>query len=403
MSETGFPLSANVPMAAGWSDALWSGLLRRVAGQVRRGHLTLHLPDRAPVTVGDGSGPAITLAVHRPAVARRLLAGGDLGLAEAYLDGWWDCDDLTGLLLLGLRNEAALADRISGWAPHGWINRLIHRRNANTKRGSRRNIAFHYDLGNDFYRAWLDAGMMYSSALYQDPADSLEQAQAAKLARAAELMQMQPGLSVLEIGCGWGGMAEILADGWGVQPVCLTLSAEQRAYAMARLGDRAEVRLQDYRDVTGQFDRIVSLEMIEAVGEEHWPRYFATLRDRLRPGGSAVLQAIMIEDRRFDSYRRGCDFIQRYVFPGGMLPSPAAIRDQAARAGLVVEHAETFGDSYALTLAEWRRRFVKAWPTLSKLGFDERFRRLWTYYLCYCEAGFRAGAIDVGFWRLRRP
>lgn len=403
MSETGFPLSAQAALSSGWSDRFWSGMVRRAAGQIRQGHLALHLPDGAPLVVGDGSGPRIDVTIHQPAVARRLLTGGDLGLAEAYIDGWWDCPDLTGFLHLGLRNETALADRIAGWTPRTLINRLIHRRNANTKRGSRRNIAFHYDLGNEFYRAWLDAGMMYSSALYHDPAWDLEQAQAAKLFRAAELMEMRPGLSVLEIGCGWGGMAEWLADGWNVRPVGLTLSAEQRAYAMARLGERADIRLQDYRDVTGQFDRIVSLEMIEAVGEAHWPRYFATLRDRLVPGGSAVLQAIVIEDRRFEGYRRGCDFIQRHVFPGGMLPCPAAIQQQAERAGLIVEHVETFGDSYALTLAEWRRRFVKAWPALAKLGFDDRFRRLWTYYLCYCEAGFRAGAIDVGFWRLRRP
>lgn len=388
---------------AGW---LWSGILRRLAARIRHGALTLHLPGGGTIPCGDGTGPRVEVTINTPAVARRLLAGGDLGLAEAYADGWWDTPDLTAFLDLCLRNEVSLRGVMAGTAAVAALNRVIHRRRANTRRGSRRNIAAHYDLGNGFYREWLDAGMMYSSALYRHPGQTLEQAQDEKLDRAAALLDLTPGMTVLEIGCGWGGMAERLAARHGANVTGITLSREQRAYAAERLGDRAEIRLQDYRDVTGTFDRIVSLEMIEAVGEEHWPRYFATLRDRLAPGGVVVLQAITIDDARFPGYRRGCDFIQRHIFPGGMLPCPAAMGEQAARAGLIIDHVEMFGASYARTLAEWRHRFDEAWPRIAAQDdgtrFDARFRRLWDYYLSYCEAGFRAGTIDVGFWRLRR-
>ncbi len=386
---------------------LWIGLFLQAASRIRHGSLTLNLPDGRSMTVGNpATGPNADLTLDDPAAARHLVLGGDIGLAEAYGDGLWRTTDLPALIELGIRNEAELGDSLLASRLMALVNRLHHRLNDNTRGGSRRNIAAHYDLGNAFYRLWLDPGMTYSSALYERPGQSLEDAQDAKIRRVGDLLDLSPGQRVLEIGCGWGGMADHLVRARGASVVGLTLSTEQLAIAQDRLADApqgmAEFRLQDYRDVDGRFDRIVSIEMIEAVGEAHWPRYFTTLRDRLAPGGCAVIQAITIDDSRFDGYRRGCDFIQRHIFPGGMLPSPAVMRAQAAKAGLTIDHVETFGLSYAETLAEWRRRFLAAWPQISAQGFDARFGRLWEYYLSYCEAGFRAGTIDVGLWRFRR-
>ncbi|MBK1838312.1 class I SAM-dependent methyltransferase [Azospirillum sp. YIM B02556] len=388
---------------------LWTGALARMAGGIRRGELTLRLPDGRTMCVGDPArGPRADLTLLDAVAARRLLLGGGVGMAEAYGDGLWHSGDLPALIELAIRNEAALGGGLKGSAAMAAVNRLFHRSHANSRRGSRRNIAFHYDLGNAFYRLWLDPGMTYSAALYEREGQGLEEAQDAKTARVAALLQLRPGDRVLEIGCGWGGMAEHLAGRCGASVVGLTLSAEQLAFARERvarsgLADRVDLRLMDYRDAGGRFDRIVSIEMIEAVGEEHWPCYFTALRDRLVSGGAAVVQAITIDDARFQRYRRNCDFIQRHIFPGGLLPCPAALRGEAERAGLVVEHVETFGASYARTCAEWRRRFLEAEPQVAALGFGERFRRLWDYYLAYCEAGFRAGTIDVGLWRFRRP
>ncbi|MBY6261886.1 class I SAM-dependent methyltransferase [Azospirillum sp. 412522] len=388
---------------------LWTGALARMAGRIRRGELTLRLPDGRTMCVGDPArGPRADLTLLDDSAARRLLLGGAVGMAEAYGDGLWRSGDLPALIELAIRNEAELGGGAKGTRAAALVNRLFHRSRANSRRGSRRNIAFHYDLGNDFYRLWLDPSMTYSSALYEREGQGLEEAQEAKIARVAELLQLRPGDRVLEIGCGWGGMAEHLAGRWGASVVGLTLSAEQLAFARNRvdaagLAGRVDLRLTDYRDAGGRFDRIVSIEMIEAVGEEHWPRYFATLRERLVPGGAAVVQAITIDDARFPAYRRNCDFIQRHIFPGGLLPCPSALRAEAERAGLAVDHVERFGGSYARTCAEWRRRFLEAEPQVAALGFDGRFRRLWDYYLAYCEAGFRAGIIDVGLWRFRRP
>ncbi len=281
---------------------------------------------------------------------------------------------------------------------------MTHRGNRNTHDGSRRNIAFHYDLGNAFYERWLDRGMQYSSAIRVGD-DDLEAAQAHKLDRIGTLLDVAGGESVLEIGCGWGAVSERLAA-MHCAVTAVTLSAEQLAYARDRLesaGLEADLRLEDYRDVTGRFDRIVSIEMIEAVGEEYWPAYFETLRERLVPGGHAVIQAILISEDRFEDYRRNPDFIQTHIFPGGMLLTRTAMREQAEAAGLSLRHEELHGKSYAWTLAEWRSRFHAAWGEIEPMGFDARFRRMWDYYLAYCEGGFRAGMIDVGLYVLERP
>jgi cyclopropane-fatty-acyl-phospholipid synthase len=344
------------------------------------------------------------MVLHRWRTLRRLLLQGDVSFAEAYMDGDWDSPDLPALIELAGRNMPTLTDAIDGTWYKRLRNRLLHRLNANTRRGSKRNITKHYDLGNDFYRTWLDAGMSYSSALYADPAMTLEAAQTAKQDRVIELLAPPAGARVLEIGCGWGGLAEKLVRDAGCHVTGVTLSPAQLEFSQARLAAAdTDLRLQDYRDVRGQFDGIVSIEMMEAVGEAYWPSYFAALRERLKPGGVAVIQAITIAEALFDGYKRCPDFIQRYIFPGGMLPTIQEIRRQTEQAGLVLRSSETFGLSYARTLAEWRQRFHAAWPRIQRQGFDERFRRMWDYYLAYCEGGFRAGNIDVGLYVLDRP
>ena len=349
---------------------------------------------------------------------------GDLGLAFSYRDDDWSSPDLTALLMFGVANEAALGGVTATRGPARWLSRWRHRANANTRRGSRHNIAAHYDLGNRFYAKWLDDSMLYSSAMYggdelaaadvscaggaATPDDaSLEAAQARRLDRIVELLDLRAGQRVLEIGCGWGTLAATLARRCGVEVVGVTLSTEQLAFAQQRAAEwgvaaQVDLRLQDYRDIEGRFDRIVSIEMIEAVGEAYWPTYFATLRDRLKPGGRAVLQAITIDEAHFERYRASPDFIQRCIFPGGMLPTPERMAREAARAGLDFHTEARFGRDYARTLAEWRRRFLAEWPAIEAQGFDLPFQRLWTYYLSYCEAGFLAGRVDVGLYRLTR-
>jgi cyclopropane-fatty-acyl-phospholipid synthase len=298
-------------------------------------------------------------------------------------------------------------------ASHGALHlpriclKLRHWLNRNTPRGSRRNISAHYDLGNEFYSKWLDAGMSYSSAVFSSTTGTLEEAQDAKLDQVVDLMDISGHERVLEIGCGWGGLAEQILRRTNCTLTGLTLSSEQldftqRRLSRAGLASRADIRLQDYREVLGTFDRIVSIEMLEAVGEAFWPRYFETLRDRLRPGGVAVLQVITMDDARFGRYRRAPDFIQKHVFPGGMIPTARIVGEEATQAGLQLVAKHFFGESYARTLSEWQRRFQKSWPQIKPLGFDERFYRMWNYYLSYCEAGFLTGALDVGFYKLRR-
>jgi len=382
--------------------------LQKLLARTRAGHLTLSLPNgRRIEATGRENGPQAVLHLHRWRPLLRLALQGDLGLALSYRDGDWDSPDLTALLEFGLANEAAWGLQLEGRGPARWFARLSHLARSNTRRGSRHNIGFHYDLGNKFYARWLDDSMLYSSALYDGSAhDTLEAAQSRRLARIVELLDVKPQDEVLEIGCGWGTLAATLAKERQARVTGVTLSTEQLAFARERAGQwgvagRVDLRLQDYRDVPGQFERIVSIEMIEAVGEAYWPTYFACLRDRLKPGGVAVLQAITIADPHFESYRRGADFIQHCIFPGGMLPSPGVLQEQAERAGFEIEETQLFGPSYALTLAEWRRRFLAEWPAIEPLGFDAAFKRLWTYYLAYCEAGFRAGRVDVGLYRLR--
>ncbi|WP_345900863.1 cyclopropane-fatty-acyl-phospholipid synthase family protein, partial [Martelella sp. UBA3392] len=288
------------------------------------------------------------------------------------------------------------------------ISLLRHKLRRNSKSGSRRNIAFHYDLGNAFYKLWLDETMTYSSALYEGRDRSLSEAQTAKYDRIIARLQIGPEDRVLEIGCGWGGFAEHAAARTGCHVTGLTLSKEQAKYARERLAasglsDRTDIRLEDYRDCKGTFDKIVSIEMFEAVGEENWPVFFKTVNERLTPGGTAVIQSIAIEHHRLDDYRRNPDFIQAYIFPGGMLPSIETFKKGAGSAGLAVKDLFSFGKDYARTLLEWERRFLAEWDAIRPLGFDDRFQRMWRYYLNYCATGFDAGRIDVAQFHLIKP
>lgn len=373
------------------------------------GRLELQLPDGRLVACGHGR-PVARMEVADWRVFDAVLARGDIGLADGWVEGDWHSPDPVALLTLFAANRAPLARAIHGrwWALAA--ARLRHLLNANTRRGARRNIMAHYDLGNAFYQQWLDPTMSYSSALYAgDPGRSLEAAQRAKYRRILRALGVRPGQRILEIGCGWGGFAELAAREAGVRVHGLTLSPAQLAYAQARmqaagLDGQVTLALCDYRDFQSEpFDGIVSIEMFEAVGERWWPTYFASLRRLLRPGGLALVQSITIRDELFAQYRRGTDFIQQQVFPGGMLPSPSAFARGAARGGLLLRDAHAFGADYARTLGEWRHAFERAWPAIAAQGFDERFRRLWLFYLAYCEAGFATGTTDVAQFTLERP
>jgi cyclopropane-fatty-acyl-phospholipid synthase len=389
-------------------SGLW---MRTLAGAVRHmamGQLTLIGPDGG-CEIFDAAkpGPHATLRIRRSRAVRRLFTGGDVGFAESYLAGDWDSPDLAALIELAARNEAAMTEALRGFAIVRAWHRLRHLLRPNSRTGSRRNIADHYDLGNDFYRLWLDPTMTYSSAIFAEPHQKLSDGQMAKYRRLADSLDLKAGHRVLEIGCGWGGFAEFTAANYGCHVTGITLSQEQQRFAEARvaragLKDKVEIALTDYRDVAGPFDRIASIEMFEAVGEAHWQTFFHKVRDLLAPGGLAALQVILIEEERFDLYRRSADFIQRYVFPGGMLPSPRAFARAAETARLKIDETFHFGLDYARTLSLWQKEFQQAWPRVANLGFDSRFKRLWEYYLAYCEGGFRAGSIDVAQFRLTR-
>lgn len=374
-------------------------LVLDMASGLRGGTVMFCLPDGDVVECGQGA-PSLNCVIHDENVFERVLAHGDIGFAEGYMAGEWDSDSLGDLLTLLASNRDTLARALHGsmWRLIG--HRLRHLLRSNTRKGSRRNIEAHYDLGNAFYCAWLDPTMSYSSARFASPDQSLQDAQLNKYRTLLQAMDVQPGQHLLEIGCGWGGLAEVATTEFGCRVTGLTLSPSQLAWARERAArggfdDRAEFHLRDYRDERGQYDHIVSIEMIEAVGERFWPTYFGQLQACLKPGGRVGIQAITIADELFASYRRGTDFIQRYIFPGGMLPSPAVMRQQTERSGLRIVDQQAFGLAYARTLVCWREAFEAQLAEVRAQGFDERFIRMWRFYLSYCEAGFRAGSTDV--------
>jgi cyclopropane-fatty-acyl-phospholipid synthase len=394
-------LSLNSSSVAEW-------FLRRMVGELECGELVIETPagDRL-VFSGRRSGPQAKVTIQSWRCLWRLASSWDIGFAEAYSYGEWSSSNLVALLKLASHNSAFSEPLKFLRTPRFWL-RLRHAMNRNTRRGSRRNIAAHYDLGNEFYQQWLDPGMTYSAGLFSSVDQTLEQAQDAKLNRVLSLLDLAGGEKVLEIGCGWGSLAERMMERHDCSVTGVTLSREQLAFTESRLRGRAldgrsDIRLQDYRDLRGTFDRIVSIEMLEAVGEAYWPTYFQNLQDRLRPGGVGVLQVITIAEDRFEDYRGRLDFIQKYIFPGGMLPTTEIIERETAKSGLKLVAKDFFGDGYARTLEEWRRRFLESWPAIEALGFDERFKRTWEYYLAYCQAGFETGAINVGLYKVVRP
>ncbi len=386
----------------------WFSAVFDTASQMRAGSLTLVLPDgRAFRAGGHAPGPDGVVHVKNPEVFARLIRDGELGFAESYMEGHWDTPDLQAVLDAALLNNENMARNFSGAALARMVERLRHWTRRNTRTGSRRNIAAHYDLGNPFYSRWLDRTMTYSSALFHAGQEDLETAQTNKYAAICDAIAAPPDGHILEIGCGWGGFAEYAAKERGLNVTALTISRAQHDFAKERmfrqgLNDHVDVVLRDYRDERGTYDGAASIEMFEAVGERFWPVYFEALRDRLKPEARATLQIITIHDRLFDGYRRGVDFIQKYIFPGGMLPSPSALASQTRRAGLEIAQSIEFGESYSETLRRWRGRFNSAWDDIAPLGFDERFNRMWNFYLASCAACFLARTTDVTQVTLRR-
>lgn len=369
---------------------------------LHHGSLNLSLPDGRVLHIeGEESGPDAALILHNWKLPFRALRRGSIGLAESYMDGDWDSPDISSVVELFLANTHMLkkiGDKAKGFA--GLMERLRHLFRENSKRQAKKNISAHYDLGNAFYQLWLDPSMTYSSALFETGANDLQSAQKAKYQALADSIGIRPDSHVLEIGCGWGGFAEYVAGTIGARVTGLTISQEQLDYARNRikasgLDDRVEFKFQDYRDETGVYDHIASIEMFEAVGERYWPGYFSKLHDCLKPGGRAGLQIITIDETAFIDYRRNPDFIQRYIFPGGMLPTYEILQDLSSKFDLAMVSQRAFAMDYARTLIEWCHRFWEAWPRIEPLGFDTRFKRLWEFYLHYCAAGFRDGNINV--------
>ncbi len=376
------------------------------------GALSITLPNGKTKLLGSKNSKRIAyLKLNNFKLFNKIRKRGTLGFASAYMNGDIESDDLTSLFRFFLKNRDIFDQAGKGWIRRAAHDLAYHLSRANSKETAKENISEHYDLGNDFYELWLDPSMTYSSALFEDENQTLEQAQIAKYHKVADLAGVTPTsektISVFEIGCGWGGFAEIIAKDYQANIYGISLSKQQLKYAKARikrlgLGNSASFNFEDYRDSVGQFDCVCSIEMIEAVGEEHWPAYFKAVYDLLKPSGLAAIQAITINESNFLDYKKAPDFIQRYIFPGGMLLTKQAMKQQGKQAGLELIEQENFGRSYAKTLALWRKNFLRQWPRIKTLGFDEKFKRKWIYYLSYCEAGFDDGVIDVGIYKYRR-
>ncbi len=376
--------------------------------QMAHGRLDFVLPDgRRFRAEGRAPGPVAVVEIHNPDAFARLIRDGDLGFCEAYLEGWWTTPDLQAFMDLVHADNDDLYDGFPGMGLVRAWERLRFWLQSNSKRQAKKNIAHHYDLGNDFYGLWLDETMTYSSAKFDTGQESLENAQTAKYASMVDEMGAKPGDHVLEIGCGWGGFAEYAAKERGLRVTGVTISKEQHAFAtdrMARQGlsDQVDIRLQDYRDIDGTFDGVASIEMFEAVGQRYWPTYFDTVHNRLKPGARAALQIILVAEHRWDAYRKSVDFIQKYIFPGGMLPAPSILRQEVERAGLTLRESHEFALSYGLTLRRWHEIFNERWDEITRMGFDDRFRRMWNFYLTSCAASFENGICDVTQVTLQR-
>ncbi|MCB6176675.1 cyclopropane-fatty-acyl-phospholipid synthase family protein [Rhodobacter sp. Har01] len=381
-----------------------------LAARLAEGRLDFALSDGRRFRIeGARPGPVAEMDIHSDDLFARMIREGELGFCDAYLEGDWTTPDLQAFLdLIQLPANNHVNDAFPGMGLVRAFERLRFWLQSNSRKQAKKNIAAHYDLGNDFYRLWLDESMTYSSALFRTGQESLERAQEAKYESMVDCIGAQPGDHVLEIGCGWGGFAEYAAAKRGLRVTGLTISQAQHDYAVERirkagLSDRVEIKLQDYRDERGAYDGIASIEMFEAVGERYWPVYFRNVFDRLKPGRKATLQVITVAEERWPAYRRGVDFIQKYIFPGGMLPSPGVLRAEAARAGLHTTGSIEFGDSYSQTLRRWHETFNARWSEVKRLGFDDRFKRMWDFYLTSCAGAFRGGNCDVTQITLLRP
>ena len=386
------------------SRFLWqhqNSLLFNILDNLQCGEVSLTMPDGVQKQfAGLLAGPKADLTIHSQEAVSRILSDGKMGFCEAFMDGLVSSRSLPQLIELAARHDTYFEERLKTNLLRKWGLRLFHQWRRNSKSGSARNIAHHYDLGNSFYKAWLDPTMTYSSAVFDSDEDDLTTAQLNKYKRLAELADIQPGDRVLEIGCGWGGFAKYVTSKIGASVTGITISKEQFAYANhviheAGLEDKVDLQLMDYRDLKGRFDKIVSIEMFEAVGKDYWPTYFAIMSKVLKKGGRAVIQSITIDHSAYHSYEDQPDFIQRYIFPGGMLPSLPMLEKPLAEAGLHLVSERGYASHYARTLDQWRQRFNAAWPQFAEPQFDLRFKRMWELYLAYCEGGFRAGMIDV--------
>ena len=380
-----------------------------LVGKLNSGRVDFILPDgRRFRAEGSKPGPVAEVTINNPDVFARLVREGDLGFCDAYLDGWWTTPDLQAFMDFIHADNDDMYDGFPGMALVRAWEKARFWFQSNTKRQALKNISYHYDLGNDFYSLWLDDTMTYSSALFNTSQESLEKAQIAKYASMIDQMGVKPGDHVLEIGCGWGGFAEYAAQERGLKVTGLTISKEQLEYAKKRikskgLSDKVNLKLQDYRDETGVYDGVASIEMFEAVGEKYWPVYFDKIKQCLKPGKQATLQIITIQDARWEVYRKSVDFIQKYIFPGGMLPSPSVLRKEVHKAGLSVQHSIEFGKSYSQTLRRWFEVFNNKWDNINAMGFDDRFRRMWNFYLTSCAATFESGNCDVTQITLQKP
>ena len=380
-------------------------MLRKMRGPL----LQVQLPDGTvhEFAGDDQATPPIVLRIVNMSFFKTIVRRGSLGFAEAYMTGDWRSPEIARLLCFFNQNMQMIKQEIDNKRIFSFINRLIHKWRPNSRAGAKRNIHAHYDLGNNFYSLWLDKSMTYSSALFKDSQTDLRAAQTEKYRALAEAIDLQADHHVLEIGCGWGGFAEFAAREIGCRVTGITISGEQLKFARTRIAnaglqDKVDFQFLDYRDVTQTYDRVVSIEMFEAVGEQYWATYFEQLHELLKPQGRAGLQIITIENSRFEAYRKSADFIQRYIFPGGMLPSPEKLYAAFDNAGLQLTGQKDFALDYARTLAAWRARFIAVWPEVEALGFDTRFRNMWEYYLAYCEAGFSTGSIDVSHFTLSK-
>ena len=390
--------SSEVSAGTSWQERLLTGILKNI----EFGSIKITTPrNKILEFTGSKEGPNADIQLKNWRVLIRTIWGGHTYFFESFRRGEWETSDLYALLLFGELNETSVDKVMKSTIWRRLIEQVLHKLNQNSRKGSKRNIAAHYDLGNSFYQLWLDKSMTYSSALFEGQTTCLSEAQRQKYLRIANKIELKEGDKLLEIGCGWGGFAEIAAKEYGCQVTGLTLSKEQASSCKKRLKDsgierKVDIRLEDYRDVKGLYDKIVSIEMLEAVGEKFWRRYFESIRDRLAPGGKAAIQTITIKDDCFESYKKNPDFIQQFIFPGGMLPTPSAIKHNVEAVGLKLTDTFYFGKSYIKTLHLWDQEFKRQWSRIEELGFDTEFKNTWTYYLNYCAAGFQSGRINVG-------